>query len=202
MGFDSEKNILCLVDLFPMLNSLDTVALRRKALELTQAQLAKLAGVSQSYIAKLEAKTIEPSYTKVQAIFEALEELEKGRETKVGEIMTADVVSVQTGERIQVVVSLMRKHGFSQFPVFAGNKSVGSVTERSIIDRMVSSDGDIVVGNRAVSEVMEDPFPQVGEDAPISLIANLLRVYPAVLVHRKDKITGIVTKVDLLKVLV
>jgi len=184
------------------LNSLDTVALRRKALELTQAQLAKLAGVSQSYIAKLEAKTIEPSYTKVQAIFEALEELEKGRETKVGEIMTADVVSVQTGERIQVVVSLMRKHGFSQFPVFAGNKSVGSVTERSIIDRMVSSDGDIVVGNRAVSEVMEDPFPQVGEDAPISLIANLLRVYPAVLVHRKDKITGIVTKVDLLKVLV
>jgi len=29
----------------------------------------------------------------------------------------------------------------------------------------------------------------------------MLRVYPAVLVHRKDAITGIVTKADLLKTL-
>ncbi len=48
---------------------------------------------------------------------------------------------------------------------------------------------------------MDDPFPQVGEDAPVSLVANLLRVYPAVLVHRKEKVAGIITKADLLKTL-
>ena len=73
------------------MQSLETIALRRRALGLTQSQLAGLSGVSQSYIAKLEAGKIEPSYSKVQAIFEALFELEQGRETKAGEIMTGNV---------------------------------------------------------------------------------------------------------------
>jgi predicted transcriptional regulator len=184
-----------------MLYSLETIALRRRSLGLTQTQLAKLAGVSQSYIAKLEAKKIEPSYTKVKAILEALGRLEQGRETKAGEIMSAEIVSVQKDHRVKDVVKIFWEHGFSQLPVLDDERPIGSITERTIIDKMLVSEGDGPVTDRPVSDIMDDPFPQVGEDAPVSLVASILGLYPAVLVQRKMEIVGIITKADLLKTL-
>lgn len=184
-----------------MLPSLDTIALKRRALGLTQSQLANLAGVSQSYIAKLEARKIEPSYARVKAILEALERLEQRREIKVKAIMTTDLVSVRKGDLVKKAVSLMSEHGYSQLPVLNGDRSIGSITERTIIDRMDDADDEDSVAIKTVSEIMEDPFPQVGDEAPVSIIANLLRVYPAVLIHSKGMISGIVTKADLLKIL-
>jgi predicted transcriptional regulator len=48
---------------------------------------------------------------------------------------------------------------------------------------------------------MDEAFPQVGEDAPLSLLSGLLQVYPAVLMSKKGKVVGIATKADLLKML-
>ncbi len=184
-----------------MLPELDTIASRRRALGLTQTQLAEKAGVSQSYIAKLEAKKIEPSYSKVRAILEVLNGLEQGRETRVDEIMSTEIVSVQQRDVIQRAVEIMWSTGFSQLPVMEGDRPVGSITERTIIDRITSTDDEGPVTDMPISEVMDDPFPQVGEDAPVSIIAGLLRIYPAVMVHHKGEISGIVTKADLLKIL-
>jgi predicted transcriptional regulator len=184
-----------------MLPELDTIASRRRALGLTQTQLAEKAGVSQSYIAKLEAKKIEPSYSKVRAILEVLNGLEQGRETRVDEIMSTEIVSVQQRDVIQRAVDIMWSTGFSQLPVMEGNRPVGSITERTIIDRITSTEDEGPVTDMPISEVMDDPFPQVGEDAPVSIIAGLLRIYPAVIVHHKGEISGIVTKADLLKIL-
>jgi len=183
------------------LPALETIAARRRGLGLTQTQLADLAGVSQSYIAKLEARRIEPSYARVKAIFEALQRLEEGRDVRASEIMTPDVVGVQVGDPVQRAVSLMRTYGYSQLPVFDGGRPVGSLSERTIIDRIVNGEEGGSVAERPVSEIMADAFPQVGEDAPLSLLTSLLRVYPAVLVSRKGEVTGIVTKADLLKTL-
>lgn len=184
-----------------MLPALETIAARRRKLGLTQTELAELAGVSQSYIAKLESKKIEPSYSRVKAIFEALRRLEQRVETRVSEIMTSEVVSVQMGDPIQKGVSLMRVHGYSQLPVLDGERSVGSISEKTVIDRIVTREDGSSVKERPVSEIMDEAFPQVGEDAPVSLLTSLLRIYPAVLVSRKGEIAGIVTKADLLKTL-
>ena len=198
---NSKKNIIPFLSIINMIPELDTIASRRRALGLTQTQLAKKAGVSQSYIAKLEAKNIEPSYSKVKAIIEVLNGLEQGRETRVEEIMTTKIISVQQNEVLQKAVDIMRDTGFSQLPVMDEDRPVGSITERTIIDRITSTEEDGPVTEMPISEVMDDPFPQVGEDAPVSIIARLLRIYPAVMVYNKDKITGIVTKADLLKIL-
>jgi predicted transcriptional regulator len=48
---------------------------------------------------------------------------------------------------------------------------------------------------------MEEAFPQVDEDAPLSLISSLLQVYSAVLVSKKGTAVGIITKADLLRIL-
>jgi predicted transcriptional regulator len=47
--------------------TLEDIAKRRRQLGMKQSELAKAAGVSQSLIAKLEAGTIDSSYTKVSA---------------------------------------------------------------------------------------------------------------------------------------
>jgi len=181
-----------------MLPEIDTIAHRRRALGLTQTQLAKKAGVSQSYIAKLEARKIEPSYSRVRAILEVLDGLERGKETKAEEIMSTEIVSLQRDDLIRRAVEIMWETGFSQLPVMDGERQVGSITERTIIDTM--RDGG-PMGEKPISTIMDDPFPQVGEEAPVSIIAGLLRIYPAILVQRREKVTGIVTKADLLKTL-
>ena len=50
-----------------------------------------------------------------------------------------------------------------------------------------------------VSDVMEPPFPLVDEVAPIELVAKILTFYSAVLVTKKGKVIGIITRSDLLR---
>lgn len=184
-----------------VLPSLDSISIRRRALGLTQTQLAEMAKVSQSYIAKLEAKKIEPSYNKVKAIFEALDQLEKKREIKVKEIMTSGIVSVKTDDIVKKAVKLMSEYGYSQLPVLEGNFSVGSITEKILIDIIITEENQNSIKDNKISEIMEKPFPQVGDEAPVSLVASMLKYYPAILIQQSGKLTGIVTKADLLKTL-
>jgi predicted transcriptional regulator len=183
---------------FPlMLPALEIIPERRRKLGLTQSQLAELAGVSQSYIAKLEAGNIEPSYVKVKALFEALDRLEQEKQVSVGQIMNRSVVGIQKETSISDAIDVMRRNGFSQLPVMDGEHSVGSISEGSLLDHMLAAKKN-ESQSKIVSEIMDEPFPQVGEDAPVSLLTNLLKFYPAVLVQRKGGIVGIVTKADLL----
>ena len=107
-----------------MLPSLEEVAKKRRMLSLTQKQLAKLAGVSQSLIAKLESKKIDPSYTKVRAIFDVLEQLEAKAEVHVGAVLHDEVVGVQKSDLVSKAVRLMTDQGYSQLPVFDGEHAV------------------------------------------------------------------------------
>ena len=181
-----------------MLPAIDIIPDRRRKLGLTQNQLADMAGVSQSYIAKLEAGKLEPSYLKVKAIFEALDSVERRKEVSAGEMMTKDVVSVEADAHIHEAVDVMRRHGFSQLPVTVDGKPVGGVSERTLLDQVLYSEDDKPPGMKRVSEVMEESFPQVSDDAPLSLLSSLLKFYPAVLVQRKGEIVGIITKADML----
>jgi predicted transcriptional regulator len=198
----AEKNIRWVAQFHLVLPEIQTIAARRRRLGLTQFQLADLSGVSQSYIAKLESRKIEPSYTRVKAILEALQRQEQKTEAKASEIMTTNVIGVQATDKVQKAVDLMRSHEYSQLPVFGGGQLVGSISEKTIIDRMANGRDREPVTGRSVGDVMEDAFPQVGDDAPISLITSMLKVYPAVIVSRKGKVAGIVTKADLLKTLI
>ena len=45
------------------MHNLDEISKLRKKLGISQSELSELSGVSQSLIAKLEAKKIDPSYT-------------------------------------------------------------------------------------------------------------------------------------------
>jgi predicted transcriptional regulator len=184
-----------------MLPALEIIPERRRKLGLTQSQLADLAGVSQSYIAKLEAGKIEPSYLKVKAIFESLDKLERKKEVQAHEIMTESPIFVQQTASVQETVEIMRRNNFSQLPVFDGDKPVGGISERTLLDQILYSEDGVPASRKLVREIMDENWPTVSRDAPLSLLSNLLKYYPAVLVQNQGIVVGIVTKADLLGVL-
>jgi predicted transcriptional regulator len=184
-----------------MLPSLDEVGKKRRLMGLTQQKLARLAGVSQSLIAKLESQKIDPSYTKVKAIFDALERLQTETEVRADEMLHNELIGVQKSALVSKAVQTMAEYGYSQLPVFDGEHAVGSISEKTIIGKVSAGKDLNQVSKLSVGEVMEEAFPQVGEDAPLPLISSLLQVYSAVLISTKGKVVGIVTKADLLKML-
>src|SRR3990170_8170676 len=168
-----------------MFPNVEDIAKKRRQLGIKQAELARLAGVSQSLIAKLEAGTIDSSYTKVKMIFDVLERLEVKNKIQAEKVLHTEVVSAQKGQQVSRVVRLMKDHGYSQIPVFEGKHSVGSISEKTILRQILAGKDLDQISKLPVEEIMEEAFPQVTEDAPLSLISSLLQTYSAVLVARK-----------------
>ena len=184
-----------------MFPELEDIGKRRRQLGIKQSELAKAAGVSQSLVAKLEAGKIDSSYTKVKTIFDVLDLLDLKSKIQTEKLVHNEVICVQQEDPISKVVHLMKEHGYSQVPVFNGKQSVGSVSEKTILRQILSGKDLDQISGLPAEEIMEEAFPQVTEDAPISLISSLLQTYSAVLMAKKDKIVGIITKADLLRML-
>jgi predicted transcriptional regulator len=184
-----------------MFPTLEDIAKKRRQLGLKQAELAKLAGVSQSLVAKLEAGKIDSSYTKVKTIFDVLERLEAKTKIQEEKVVPNMVISIQRDEPVSRVVQLMKERGYSQIPVFSRKQSVGSISEKTILREILAGKDMAQISKLPVEALMDEAFPQVTEDAPLSLISNLLQTYPAVLVAKRGNVTGIITKADLLRML-
>ncbi len=178
-----------------MFRELSSIEQERKALGLSQKELARMAGVSQSLISKIERGRLVPSYDTAVRIFQALERAKvRGGCTKASEVMTTPVISVRPDDPLSRAISLMTEKGISQLPVISGGKALGSVTEEGILKKMPEISMDT-----PVREVMESLFPIVPPEATLQVVRDLLTSYPAVLVQEHGKIIGIITKSDLLK---
>ncbi len=184
-----------------MIPNIDEYQKRRKILKLSQYQLAKQAGVSQSLIAKMESQKIEPSYNKVQMIDQALEIEEQKHKTsiKAKDVYTNKIAKINASDTIQKAIKIMQTNGYSQIPVYENSIVVGSITEHSILNTQSEENDHKLSSNVKVEKIMEPPFPQINENTPIGPVKSLLEHYQAVLVTRKDKYIGIITRADLLQ---
>jgi predicted transcriptional regulator len=182
-----------------MLPSLDEIVRRRKGLGLNQIELARLVGVSQSFVAKVESKKINPSYILTKEIFDTLENLERKREEKAKEIMHEKVVGMGMDESLSKAAKLMNESGYSQLPVFSDKRAVGSISEKALLDQILKLGDPSKLSKVTVEEVMEEVFPQIDETTPLTVISSLLQYSSATLVTRKGLVVGIITKADLLK---
>ncbi|MEM4554494.1 MAG: CBS domain-containing protein [Candidatus Anstonellaceae archaeon] len=170
----------------------------RLKLGITQQQLARAAGVSQSLLAKIEAGKVEPTYSKALRIIQAIKGMQCQKEKKAKDIMHCGVEIAYVGQPLHQAISKMRKKNISQLAVSDGKKIIGSLSEQGIVKRL-SSGQDL--SSAKVADVMDEAFPTVLPDAPISSITPLLQHYPAVLVLKKGEVIGIITKADILKAL-
>src|SRR3989344_5255319 len=89
----------------------------RKMYGLTQHELAKRAGVSQSLIAKIEAERIDPTYSKTKRILDTLNSLAEEKDMKAEEIMNRKIISARPEDSIKTVIEKMKKYEISQLPI-------------------------------------------------------------------------------------
>jgi len=172
----------------------------RSQLGLTQEELARVSGLTTSLIGKIEAGKADPPFSKMQSLFEAIEKIQRKKSQKVRDIMSRDLISVQSNAKVNDAAALMRQHAISQIPVFEDLKPVGSVSEKTIISWLSEKAAPESLFKKPVKEIMDDPLPSVGEDTPVDLLFSILGFFPAVLVIKRGKVTGIVAKADLLKI--
>jgi predicted transcriptional regulator len=176
---------------------INEIAVRRRTLGITQVQLAKEADISQSLIAKLESGKINPSYSVVVSIEDALDRLEQKEKPKAFSLANKNMVSLKSEDKVGKAVGLMRKKGISQIPIIDRGKVVGSISERLIITHEDYGKGDF--HNEKISKVMGEGFPILPKNSGIDTVSHVLRYSSAVLLSERGKIVGIITKTDLLK---
>lgn len=180
--------------IFPELKN---IKIRRIKLGIKQKQLANLAGVSQSLVAKVEKGIIEPSYPIVKKLFLALESQEHKEEKKCSDIMTKRVISLNKNHKIKDAIDLMKKHSISQIPIIEREHIVGSIGESTIYNKILEGKSKESLFRLPIIEMMEEPFPTIRADTPISIIIPMLKTNSAVILIEKQKIVGIITKADL-----
>lgn len=168
---------------------------RRRQLNLTQAQLAKLAEISQSALAKIESGKMNPSYAIAKKIFDVLDELEQKGAMKAADIMQKPVISIGPDEKIERAIEIMREKSISQLPVMRKGIVVGLLSDVNLVGRV----GEKNLSGRMISEVMGEVPPLIPENTPVKTVSELLKYSPVVLISGGPKITGIISKTDLLK---
>jgi predicted transcriptional regulator len=173
---------------------------RRRQFGLTQKELAVRAGVSQSIIAKIESGKISPGYSIVKKLFDVFEEIGKKNEIRAKDILHKDIVFIKRDETVGRAVEWMRKHGYSQLPVIDKRRVIGMISEKTMLDVISTGRNLPEILGKKVEAVMSEAPPIVNENEPISAISSLLQNNQAVLVIKKDKIIGIITKADLFKI--
>lgn len=170
-------------------------------LGLTQIQLAELAGVTQAYIAKIEAGTADPRVSTFEKILKALEKATHEKRITAKQIMAAPIIAVRPDDKIEKAVRLMESYNVSQLPVLDGTAQVGSISEAALMHKISTGEDMFRLVRSSVQEMMEDPFPTIGKDTDADMVYHLLEHTSAILVIDRGKPVGIVTKADILKLI-
>lgn len=172
----------------------------RKSLGLTQKALAEKAGVSQSLIARIERKTVDPRLSTLQRILNALTLAKVDRTVK--DVMHRPVIYIQTSDTVRKAIDTMKKHNISQIPVLEKGRITGSVQESTLMNHMYRSRNPETVLNTHVYNIMdsvESAFVCVNSTTRLDEVLNTLSSgIPAVLVLEHGTLSGIVTKIDVL----
>ena len=181
--------------IFPELTNIKT---RRQQLGIKQSQLAELSQVSQSLIAKLEKGKLDPSYSIAKKIFLALDSLEHSKERKCSDIMTRNISFINLNDKIEKASEIMKKNSIDQIPVLENKRVVGSISESLIFSKLMEGIDKKKLLNMQVKEIMNEPFPIVNSNMPISIVTPLLKTADAILLTENNNLKGIITKANLI----
>ena len=105
------------------------------------------------------------------------------------------LIFVGPEETVSAAITRMNEGGVTQIPVLEENRSVGSLRESHILAKLLD-DRDLL--NAKVSDVMDKSFPVLDMDASLKEIKGKLQKSPAVLIEDFKRITGIITRSDVL----
>jgi CBS domain-containing protein len=113
-----------------------------------------------------------------------------------GERSPEALITAMPDERVADALAKMNESGLTQIPVLEDGHSVGSLRESRVLSKVLNN-RDLL--ESPVSQVMDASFPIVDVDASLSEVTRELQSSPAVLVEDYGRITGIITRHDVLE---
>jgi cystathionine beta-synthase len=110
------------------------------------------------------------------------------------------LVQVAPAAQVRQALNLMSTFGVSQLPVIEDGVCIGSLIEGTL---MTSAIEQPTMLDRAVRDVMDPPFPVVEHTLTLDRLAPMLtRESPAALVTDRGKLVGIVSRYDVLSLMI
>jgi len=117
---------------------------------------------------------------------------------KIKDVIKAQkkLVTAQKKDKVEQVISKMKRYDISQLPVLDGRKVIGLIAEVDLLKYMLD-------GKRkpkdTIANLIETDFIRVSLNSSITEVSQLLSSANsnAALVMEKDKLLGIVTKIDI-----
>lgn len=130
--------------------------------------------------------------------------LERARRSSVLEMVTAKdgeggVITVEPSTSVRTALSTITAHDIGQLPVVKDGECVGALGESELMAKVID---DPEVLDRTVESVMGGPYPVLDGHLDAEEVTRLLqRGNAACLVRESGRITGIVTRYDVVRAL-
>ncbi len=124
------------------------------------------------------------------------------KELNVADIITqkrdAAFLSIQTSDTLRAVFNIMKEKDISQMPVTEDGQIVGSITENIVLTHLLEN--PLNNSEKLVKSIMNDPFPMVNEDLPVSQLSKFInKKIPAVIAKDRAGNLHIITKYDIIQ---
>jgi predicted transcriptional regulator len=107
--------------------------------------------------------------------------------------MIGKIISIKPNSKVSEIIKLMNKTSISQIPVIEKGKVVGLVTESNLLEKNSEE-----IKYLEAKDLMKESPPLISENVEISAIISLLKHFPIILVSKKGKLVGLITKADLI----
>src|SRR6266705_2525412 len=105
------------------------------------------------------------------------------------------LITADAADGVLEIISLMKKHGISQLPVMDGGRLAGIISEVDLLNALLK-DPDSV--DRPVGDLVDQNYVLVPADSPVNRLVGIFTEGKVALVQEGDKITAVVTKIDLI----
>jgi cystathionine beta-synthase len=165
-----------------------------KSMEQDQLLVVMLPDTGERYLSKVhsdewmrENRLLDPEETRVGDLLES-----KGTPESLPAL-----VSVNQDELVRKAVQLVKEFDVSQIPVTHEAKVVGTVYDAELLKTVLEDSSTL---EKPIKDIMDKPLPEIGRDAPVSRVAQLLaKRNPAVLVREDGGVVGILTRIDVIE---
>ena len=107
-----------------------------------------------------------------------------------------ELICVGPQDTVATALEKMSESGVTQIPVIEEHRSVGSLRESRVLTKLLQ---DKELLDSPVADVMDESFPVLEVDTNLAVIKQQLQKSPAVLIEDFKRITGIITRSDVLE---
>jgi len=178
----------------------DELRQRRESLEMRQTELAKMAGISQSMVARIEAGSVDPRVSTLNKIISVLNSAGEKKIT-AGRVMHSPVLAVGPSDAISRALEIFERNNISQLPVIENGIPVGCISE-SVIVKAIEQQRLHRAQPFYVRDFTEPGFPSVPSDTDVETVIDILQQHHAVLVVDSGVVKGVITKHDLISLII